>query len=68
MKGLQVYTQQPKRVLHSKNPFKIKKPKIDFERKVKASPLDGVTILKICKCELPEEVLKLDLSGECSWQ
>lgn len=28
--------------------------------------MDGVTILKICRCELPEEVLKLDISGKQS--
>lgn len=55
--------QQAKRVLHSKNPFKVKKEKIEIERRVNEKPLDGVTILKICKCELPEEVLKLDISG-----
>lgn len=56
--------QKPKRVLHSKNPFKQKKEKAEWETKLRNDMLDGMAILKICKCELPEEVLKLDLSGK----
>lgn len=63
MKSIEMLMQKPRKVVHSKNPFKVKQPKIRVDRKVKHEPLDGVTILKICKCELPEEVLKLDLSG-----
>ena len=63
-KGLQMFMQQPKRVLHSKNPFKMKQKKINWDRNVKDEPLDGVTILRICKCEVPDEVLKLDISGK----
>ena len=64
MKSLDMLMQKPKKVLHSKNPFKIKQAKIRLERRTKKEPLDGVTILQICKCELPEEVLKLNISGK----
>ena len=55
---------RPKRILHSKNPYKVKKKKIPLEPAFKQRPLDGNTILRICKCEYAEEVLKLDISGK----
>lgn len=60
---MEMMVQKPKRVLHSKNPFKIKQPKIRLERRTKKEPLDGLIILNLCKCKKPEEVLRLDLSG-----
>ena len=62
--SLESIVRRPKKTLHSKNPYKVKRKKIPLELEVKNNPLDGNTILRICKCEFAEEVLKLDISGK----
>lgn len=62
--SLQSLVRRPKRVLHSKNPFKSKQRKVSLHLSERSEPLSGNMILKICKCEFAEEVLKLDISGK----
>lgn len=61
--SLQDIIRRPKRVLHSKNPFKLKQQKVSLHLPEKQEPLSGNVILRICKCEFAEEVLRLDISG-----
>lgn len=63
IKCLEMVMARPKKVVHSKNPYKPKREKVSLDVKLKEGMLDGIRILKIANCELPEEVLKLDLSG-----
>ena len=54
--------------LHSKNPFKIKNYDhllLEEHRRVKPPvKMDGFYIMKISKCEVPHEVVKLNLTGK----
>lgn len=61
--SLQDIIRRPKRVLHSKNPFKLKQQKASLHIPDKQEPLSGNVILRVCKCEFAEEVLRLDISG-----
>lgn len=52
-----------KKMVHSKNPFKVKPMFFPDEAKRPQKKLDGNLILFLTKAELPHEVVKADLSS-----
>ena len=60
---VQFNPKKPTPTIHTRNPYVIKHPPISKPEQ-SSTVLDGYKVLKVTGCELPDEVVKLNISGK----